>query len=338
MIGELPMPNDHFNDSFLASLLAQFEKLQENYTEEQLLQKLDEVDITKLYSSVMNDSVELTVNRFKNSVQNAVTENQKTYLQFEESHRRIWGNCLNISEMMYVLCVDAMNRYCEYCYSLEKEDSNNVSGKIYTFICLREICARACQQYLEVFTLVKDGLADGAFARWRSLYELSIIAQFIKEQGENVAKSFFDSSFNYDAKNYEWAKYAPCFTDKSDKFKPNFEEIQNSCVNVSDNWKRYYKSACKAVHAAPVSTFGRLSIHSSVPSNGIGRSIFCIEEPAIHAAVSLNIIICNFFGVFSCGDSLFMVNVINKWTNLIKEYYSKASQSLNQEIQNKSNQ
>ncbi len=60
----------------------------------------------------------------------------------------------------------------------------------YRFITLKYIAGRACQVYREIVCLAKHGFADGAFARWRTLYELAVIALFINEYGDTVAKSY----------------------------------------------------------------------------------------------------------------------------------------------------
>ena len=145
---------------------------------------------------------------------------------------------------------------------------------------------------------------------------------------------FYDSSFNYDEKDNDWAKSASCFSHYTDSSRVTFEAIQNKCSNVNESWKKHYRSACKAVHASPISTFGRISIHSDILSNGIGRSIFGIDEPATHAAVSLNMVITNFFHTFVSGDSILMQKVINKWTWFLKDCYAEAASKLDIKIQN----
>jgi hypothetical protein len=43
---------------------------------------------------------------------------------------------------------------------------------------------------MEIHHLLKGGFADGAFARWRSLHELSITTSFIKQAGTDTAERF----------------------------------------------------------------------------------------------------------------------------------------------------
>ena len=55
--------------------------------------------------------------------------------------------------------------------------------------------------------MIRLGFADGAYARWRSLYELCVYADFIKHQGEQIAKQYIEQS-ETDESNCRWAKGA----------------------------------------------------------------------------------------------------------------------------------
>ena len=51
---------------------------------------------------------------------------------------------------------------------------------------------RACQISMEIITLLQSGLADGALARWRTLYEVGIIATLIDVYGDDIAERYVD--------------------------------------------------------------------------------------------------------------------------------------------------
>ena len=61
---------------------------------------------------------------------------------------------------------------------------------------------------------MKNGFADGAYSRWRSLYELNIIASFISKYGEEVAEAYISSHNTED--RYEWARACGEFCPKRD--------------------------------------------------------------------------------------------------------------------------
>jgi len=55
---------------------------------------------------------------------------------------------------------------------------------------LTRLHARACQTALEVHVLLSNGFADGALARWRTLYELDVVAAFVNRYGSSAAYLF----------------------------------------------------------------------------------------------------------------------------------------------------
>lgn len=52
---------------------------------------------------------------------------------------------------------------------------------------LHRLHARACQIVFEIITLMENGLADGAMARWRTLHEITFVATLLAEHGEDLA-------------------------------------------------------------------------------------------------------------------------------------------------------
>ena len=106
--------------------------------------------------------------------------------------------------------------------------------------------------------LLRGGFADGAYARWRSLFELSIISEFICQNDEQVAKAFVDFVKTSEEKDYGWAKTAPCFASLKPKANVTFEMIRSQCTTIAGDWKKAYKESCQVVHASPLGTLGRM--------------------------------------------------------------------------------
>ncbi|MEE4013362.1 DUF5677 domain-containing protein [Roseibium sp. FZY0029] len=51
---------------------------------------------------------------------------------------------------------------------------------------------RAAQTTAEIITLIENGYADGAMARWRTLYELRIVAGLVEKFGDEIAVKYLD--------------------------------------------------------------------------------------------------------------------------------------------------
>lgn len=50
--------------------------------------------------------------------------------------------------------------------------------------------ARACQVMAEILTLLEAGFADGAMARWRTMYEIGVVATIIADHGDELAERY----------------------------------------------------------------------------------------------------------------------------------------------------
>lgn len=90
-------------------------------------------------------------------------------------------------------------------------------------IVLKGITMRAILITNEILCLIKNGFASGALARWRTLYEYSVIAIFIAKYGEDYALKYiaFEDIANY--------KEALVYAEYSSELQ--FEEISQTELN-----------------------------------------------------------------------------------------------------------
>lgn len=105
----------------------------------------------------------------------------------------------------------------EHCILLIKEFEYPHKKLPYTCKVLNGIAVRAVFLANEILCLIKNGFASGALARWRTLYEYSVIAIFITQYGEQYAEKYL--AFK-DIANYKEAKI---YTEHSKELQ--FEEI-----------------------------------------------------------------------------------------------------------------
>jgi hypothetical protein len=173
-------------------------------------------------------------------------------------------------------------------YLREKATRENVA----TVESLTRLQARAVQIAGEVEALLKNGFADGAMSRWRTLHEVVVVAFFIDQYGNEVAQAYLDhlaiDSLRH-ARMYreaapklgyapmrerEWedlqaeaarmkVKYGNAFgteygwaAQALKKDKPTFAGIERAVK--FDKYRPYYKMASDNVHAGPKGVFSRL--------------------------------------------------------------------------------
>lgn len=285
--------------------------------EKEIIDKVEKIDIEELFTNFLQ---ELSTEAFENMKTNMYEDvmifraEEQEFIAIQEQK---WCRAFVASEALYIMVVQTVEYYRDYVNNLDEDIKKD---KIWRFTALMHIHGRAMQQYLEITTLMKNGFADGAYARWRSMYELAIIASFINKYGEKVAKAFVEASCTDD--RYEWARESGIFSENKKYI--NFSDIQKSCDIDSPQWRKQYDLANKTVHASPQGTFNRLGIMGSNKVISIGRSDYGITIPAEHSAISLAQITSVFLGLFSCTKMIIALRGINNWIDVIREIYFKS--------------
>lgn len=95
-----------------------------------------------------------------------------------------WGPCLDALRMMLTA-----SREVGDAFSNRLARSRAKKGIVTREVTLA-LHLRACQTALEIITLLENGLPDGAYARWRTLYEISVVAFFISRFGDEAAERY----------------------------------------------------------------------------------------------------------------------------------------------------
>lgn len=251
----------------------------------------------------------------------------KDQARVREGIRAKWGNCLNLSFGLYTWIIEQSDIYQ---MEVQNNKHNEKDEKLNTYCAMRRIHARACQQYLEVITLCENGLADGAFARWRSLYELCIIAQFVVNNGDKVAGAYIETKDTMSTstnETYKWAKSAECFKHFKPKSRITFKMIEDECKKnqATARWDDFYKLSCQLVHPSAVGTYHRVGgkeiseeiLISGATSQGI-------ELGAVNSATSLCIITLIYWSVYTDETQLsYKSLLIKKIIDYVKDAYNE---------------
>lgn len=270
-------------------------------------QLANEVDVHDEIDAEMKKATKLLIRKIFQTTDSVLKMEHKSTNMFLYNQYNKWGKCFDLYELFSILSLKFASRYNQRVNSLKAGIDNKVK---FRFVAIKELHGRACQIFAEILCLIKNGYADGAYARWRTLYEIMIVASFIKEEGEIAAKAFIDASFN-EAKDYMWAKKVKQF----EKFKRvTFKDIENTC-NYNKGWLREYKTACKAVHASAEGTFCRLANREATGTILVGRSDYGVDVPATHACTTLSIINGEFLTIipdFNTLVELYCLTVLRK--------------------------
>ncbi len=180
---------------------------------------------------------------------------------------------------------------------------------------------RACQTTLEILTLIENGLPDGSYARWRTLYELNVVAYFIHQAGDDTASRYFahdvvsmrtniTNEFRFCGEIFDRDKLDEEGRELEDEYhaliakfgkpfaspygwaaeylglkKPTFQDLEKAV-----DWGALppeYKMSSFKVHAGVAGTFRTLSTVGGPGHMIAGASNYGMDTPAILTAQSL---------------------------------------------------
>lgn len=102
-------------------------------------------------------------------------------MQFRDNLLLRWQDAFDTLRMIYTISLDVGGDIVK-----SRRRSRSKKNRVLNDTLIR-LHARACQVTFEVITLMENGLADGAMARWRTLHEIVIVAELLAKHGEQLA-------------------------------------------------------------------------------------------------------------------------------------------------------
>ena len=231
--------------------------------------------------ALMGELIELTTDdllrTLKRTWRREARRQEREHRRLGTTLRKRWEYPLELLAMIITI---AGEKGAEINDTLRSEADPKVA---YSDEALTRLHARSCQVASEVLTLLREGFADGALARWRTQHEISVVARFIRENGDGCAERYLAhsvvesyraaiqyqrhcSALGYepfgktemqqfsDGRKAALQKYGPEFDDDYGWAapvlkvgKPTFAALEDS-IEVS-HLRPYYKMASQNVHA-----------------------------------------------------------------------------------------
>lgn len=274
--------------------------------------------VSRLINETLPKASSMLLENLKSSSSEMLEEHRSIRQEFEARLLRKWSKAINLLEMLTVISLESAEMF-------HKEYRNKVFEKEdIVFEALIRIHARACQTTYEILHLLRGGFADGAFARWRTLYELSLISFFIKKHGNTTAMRYLD--YEYVENYYEMLEYqrhcnilnyppltsdeVKLITKKKNelikKYGEDFNKLNGWTMGILPKNKRnlkgieediklthlrpFYKLACNNIHPGPKGNNFRLGSFKRFTESGVllcGASNYGLADPGQNASISL---------------------------------------------------
>jgi hypothetical protein len=209
--------------------------------------------------------------------------------EFNKNLQELWKEPLNLLHTLIVMARETGSKYLDGQFHLHLSSSMDLTERL-----LVRIHARAIQVSEEILILLKNGFADGAEARWRTLHELTVTSAFIAQHGNAVAEQYIEHEsierYNKAKQHNRYhvrlgAEDIPLneieglkqeYLNLLDKYgegyktpygwasstlnnkRPTFSAIEAS-VDF-DHYRPHYKSASENIHSGSSSIFSRLGL------------------------------------------------------------------------------
>lgn len=260
----------------------------------------------------------------------------------------IWGDALQLLQACIAIYDEATLSFVK---THIKEKEYNVTLDV-----LLKLNARASQTTKEILSLLQNGFADGALARWRSLHEISVISLFIKEHGDKVALMYLEHegihSYKAAIQFNEYRTrlgYAPVddkevgelfvnYNDLLEKYgknykypygwateainlsKPNFYDIE--CSIELDHLRPFYKFASNNVHANSKGMLFRLGLYPDDDALLAGASYIGLSEPAKLTVISFNQILTSLLMNIESIDTIIICQIMMDFCGDVEKEFS----------------
>jgi hypothetical protein len=325
--------------------MVQEEHDKSNLSDEKVGDKLKKVvrEIEPEYSSRIYSTLKTDMPRL-------IKSNARARTLFETRLCELWKDPLDMSEALLKISIEIG----------EDINTNLRSGTTRNESILIDVLTRlhgqACLIGSEILTLMRSGYADGANARWRSLYEVVVFARFIKKNGSDVAERYLNHNVIESHKALaEYQKYQQrlglepieaseieSITEKRQQLiekygepykhnygwaasvlknpNPNFTDIEKA--NESSHFRPYYRLASHHIHSNPKSILFKLGTSTSnTRMILVGPSNAGLAEPGQGMAISLGQIDALLIGIEPNITGIMIQKVINRWVEELCQKY-----------------
>lgn len=271
------------------------------------IQSLNQEEACNAYSAFFDKFLAENMQHVDKIIENYRKDKYQEELENLKHIDKIWGRAFSL----YAFYIDTVSSFRDSLLQYLKEYCKVEKGAngLKVFTVLTYINGRALQVANEILVLLRNGYADGAYARFRTLYELSIVSHFINYHGDTIAQAYMD----YNGYRYEWA--AGAIPDCKAK-EINLKTLEKNCGIDVTSWAKEYRLSNKLIHASTQGTFSRISLMSSVKAIPVGAVDTGMVLPATNSLQALFQI--NYL-YFSCIEE----PIVNLWVLTLQELKNK---------------
>ena len=336
-----------FNNKINKIIKENFSEIEDAEERNNKIIKVYEFAINKISKNIKKDMDYNIVNLIK---KNNLFEKENC-----EHIKNIWENVFNILDNILEITQETMEAYSKE-FNAQARKENNL-----TYHAIRTIHARVVLCFKECLLLLKNGYSEGATEIWRTMYELTIVASFIKHHSNNkdLAQRYIDhiivdnykeeneyreqykapqrytsNAFKKLKNNYNSVikKYGKSFkndygwaTIVLNKNKPSLRDLEVNIKNTKHH--PYYKSSCYYIHSNYKGNVDKIGLINN-DMLLYGPSDYGLSIPCQNIAIILNQINIEFFTIYFSIDCYISIDVINRYLDELLPLADEIQQNL----------
>ena len=306
--------------------------------------------------------VDSTVNDIRGRSHEILTDQRCLGAEFAARLERRWFEALDLLELV----IGSLSQIGEELN--EKLRSTKETKPRHKIEIMTRIHARAARISREILCLVKNGYADGALARWRSLHELSAYQFFLLQSNDDTAKKFLhyieiDScreaeEYQEHADSLGYARlsqeeldsiirtreslaqrYGADFTKKygwtKDILPPdqrNFKGIENHAGLA--HLRPFYSMASRSIHSSPKGLLWDVGLLDKGLGNNpllAGASNYGLADPSQNCAISFMQITTALLSLFPSATGMACIKAVGVLINEMSEKFIAVQENIEAE-------
>jgi len=292
------------------------QELTESARSKEELEKLADVVPERLMEAIEQLPEEMLTSIKKTSGE-GLAERRAIHAGFVERNCSRWKEGFDLFELLIEVAVESGDSFNER-FRPEAVLKGNI-----TFDVVVRLHAKGCLICKEILSLLTNGYADGAHARWRALHEISVTAIFLTKHKNTATQRYLDHEFVEAYKGaFQLNKYEPSINVEGfsqveiEEFKKQYDAVIDNygkefgkpygwaepflpkgnktffsleqAVNL-DHWRPYYKWASQNIHANVKAIRHSLGMSESGEDIlQVGPSNSGMIDPAHSTAISIS--------------------------------------------------
>jgi len=341
-------------DSLQKILVEAIRKRFESVTSEDDIKQISDA-ISGQVESLLDNLPSDMLSTIKTTAVDGLAERRSLHAEFVERNVCRWKEGFDLLELQIEIAIEAGASFNDRL----RPKAASVGDIVFDL--LVRLHAKGCLIGKEILTLLKNGYADGAHARWRSLHELSVTSMFLATHGKDAVQRYVDHEL---VETYKGAlqlnKYEPRlnthgFSDEElDQFKLQYDAVLKSygkefgcpygwaafILNKGnptffdleeavglDHMRPYYKWASQNIHANVKTIRNSLGLSEAVKDVLlVGPSNSGMTDPAHSTAISLSQLTCTLLCSVPNLDGSVLMKILLSLSDQIGDAFFKCNE------------